>query len=53
MKFVGPAIYGVVAAAASFLSTLWPGITGAILLLIALFMWVLFIVYMLRAIRPE
>jgi uncharacterized membrane protein len=53
MKFVAPTIYGVTAAVVSYLSTLWPGTTAAILLFISLFLWVLFIVFMLRAVKPE
>ena len=53
MKFFGPIMYGVTAAVACFLSTIFSAVPSAILLLIGLFLWVLFIVYMLRAIRPE
>ena len=53
MKFTGPAIYGMVAAVATFISTMVQEPYGALLLLFALLMWVLFIVFIVRAIRPE
>jgi hypothetical protein len=53
MKFLGPVMLGVAAALATFFSTLMPGVYGAALLLVSLVFWLIFIVQILRAVRPE
>ncbi len=53
MKFLGPSMFGVTAALCTYISTFWPGLIGIVLLLVALLLWLLFIVYIIRAVKPE
>ena len=44
---------GVIAAGVTFFASLLPGLWGAVLLMVALVLWLTFIVQILRAVRPE
>jgi hypothetical protein len=51
MRFLGAAVFGVLALAASLFAMIWPHI-GPFLLLGALPLWLLFIVFLIRAAKP-
>jgi hypothetical protein len=52
MKFFGAALFGVMAVATTLFAIWWYSMFGGLLLLAALPLWVLFIFFLLRAIRP-
>jgi hypothetical protein len=53
MKFLQPAILGVMAAGLTYAATLCRAVYAILLLFIALFLWIGFIVAILRAVKPE
>jgi len=53
MKYVAPAFLGMVASTATYVASFMPGIYGAALLLVGLFLWIAFIVTIVRVLKPE
>lgn len=52
MRFLGAAVFGVLALIATLIATVFYSAFGGLLLLGALPLWLLFIVFLLRAARP-
>ncbi|MHA3774873.1 hypothetical protein ACXR0O_25415 [Verrucomicrobiota bacterium sgz303538] len=52
MRFLGAAVFGVLALTATLFATVFYAAFGGLLLLGALPLWLLFIVFLLRAARP-
>jgi hypothetical protein len=52
MRFFGAAVFGVLAAATTVLAMTWFRPFGALLLLTASPLWVLFFVFLIRALKP-
>jgi hypothetical protein len=52
MRFFGAALFGVLALATTVFAVEWYHLFGGLLLLVALPLWLLFIVFLVRALKP-
>lgn len=53
VKFIKPGFFGVLAVSATWLSTVWPKTLGLWLLIGALPLWILFVIFIVQALKPE